>query len=196
MSMMTATSEKARASRVRLPDNFFLGFDEFTAALPNTAAAPLLGQELSQIQLLMNILIDARVDSVVALRRTPLSEEHGAPAATSGPGRKLAGPIAAGPKMIERGVVDLTFVAAPSAARKVINGIVAANDQFYVVRTLHVQNEKNKGPARDQAALAAAESPSAAATPSKPAANTGLNFIVGNEHIETSARIEIVRFTY
>ena len=74
---MTTTSEKARVNKVRLPDNFFLGFDEFAAALPNTAAAPLLGQELSQMQILMNILIDARVDSVTALRRTPLGRRGG-----------------------------------------------------------------------------------------------------------------------
>src|SRR5205085_11857179 len=60
----TETLEKAKTSKVRLPDNFFLGFDEYTAALPNTAAAPLLGQELSQIQLLLNTVIESRVDSV------------------------------------------------------------------------------------------------------------------------------------
>jgi hypothetical protein len=187
----TATSEKARVNKVRLPDSFFLGFDEFTAALPNTAAAPLLGQELSQIQILMDILIDARVDSVTALRRTPLPEEKGVPpTAASVPGRKPAGAAGTGPKMLERGVVDLTFVAAPSAARKVINQIAAVNDQFFIIRTLHVRNEKDKGPAREQTAGAPADSPA------KLASNASLNFIVGNEHIETSARIEIVRFTY
>ena len=43
---MNEASEKARANKVKLPDNFHLGFDEYTAALPNTTAAPLLGQEL------------------------------------------------------------------------------------------------------------------------------------------------------
>lgn len=188
---ITATSEKARANKVRLPDNFLLGFDEFASALPSTAAAPLLGQELSQMQALMNILIDARVDSVTALRRTPLAEEHGAaPPTGAGPGKKPAGGAATGPKMLERGVVDLTFTAAPSASRKVINQIAAANDQLYVIRTLHVRNEKDKGPARAPAAG------TAPGTPVQPAPNTPLNFIVGNEHIETSARIEIVRFTF
>src|SRR5207244_4067825 len=60
------TTEKARSNRVQLPDNFALGFDEYTAALPNTAAAPLLGQQLSQVELLMNILLDAHVDGVTA----------------------------------------------------------------------------------------------------------------------------------
>jgi hypothetical protein len=34
------TTEKARASRVKLPEKFHLGFDEFTTTLPTTGAAP------------------------------------------------------------------------------------------------------------------------------------------------------------
>jgi hypothetical protein len=194
---MLATSEKARANRVKLPANFALGFDEFTAALPNTGAAPLLAQELSQIELLMNILVDARVDGVTAFVRTPSREERGAgPAAgpTPGAGRKPSAASPAGPKMLERSVVDLTFASAPSAARKVLNQIASSPQQFYVIRTLHVRNEKEKGPPRDQAAQAGAAAPQPTAP--KAPATAALNFIVGNEHIETSARIELVRFTF
>ena len=69
------TTERARANRVKLPENFHLGFDEFRTTLPTTAAAPLLGQELAQVELLLGILIDARVDAirgVVGPGRTPL----------------------------------------------------------------------------------------------------------------------------
>jgi hypothetical protein len=58
-----------------------------------------------------------------------------------------------------------------------------------VIRTLHVRNEKEKGPAREGNAAGAP-----AATP--PPANAPLNFIVGNEHIQTSARIEMPRFNF
>jgi hypothetical protein len=179
---MIANAEKARMNKVKLPDNFHLGFDEFTAALPNNEAAPLLGQELAQVELLVNILIDARVDSLDALRRTLLREGRG----------KTAG---AGPKVIERSLVDLTFVAAPSAARKVLNEIASVNQQFYIIRTLHVRNEKEKGPAREQIAAASGSAVGTAAT-TPTSGNAALNFIVGNEHIETSARIEMLRFTF
>ncbi len=191
---MTATVDKARANKVELPENFFLGFDEFTAALPNTAVAPLLGQELSQIQLLMNIVIDARVDRVIAFKRTPLpSEGAAAPTPAAGPGKK-PGPTTAGSrgesaKLIERGVVDLTFTGTPGAARRVINQIASANDQFYIIRTLHVRNENDKGPLREAAAAPAPDG-----TSSSP--QSALNFIVGNEQVEIAAKIEIVRFTY
>jgi hypothetical protein len=195
-----ATLNRARTNNVKLPDKFQLGFDEFTTALPKTAVAPFLGQELSQIQMLMSILLDARVDSVTSLRRTPLPEESAAsrtpvpkptpaPARKGSParGQKPAEPVAAAStaKLVERNVVDLTFKAAPAAARKVLNDIVNSTGQFFIIRTLNVHDEKDKGPPREK-------TPEATPSPTE----TALNFIVGNEHIEVSARIEMVRFMF
>ena len=193
-----ATIERAHANKVKLLPRFHLGFDEFTASLPNTAAAPFLSQQLSQIALLMNILIDARVDSLTALHRTPLAEERGAtPAATPIPGRKPGGTAEAGSKLIERQIVDLTFVSAPSVARKVLNQIASSTQQFYIIRTLHVrtldlrsEKETAKGPPREptsEAGRGGMQSDTSKAA---------LKFIVGNEHVETSARIEMLRFTF
>jgi len=203
----TVTLNRASANRVKLPDKFQLGFDEFTTTLPNTVAAPLLGQELSQIQMLMNILVDARVDSVTSFQRAHLPEEQGgalAPKATptpvpgrkttAAPGQKPAAPSTTEPKLLERNIVNLTFKATPSAARKVLNQIWGSTGQFYIIRTLYVRNEKEKGPPREKTTETntAATEPAAPNTPG----NAPLNFIVGNEHIEISARIEMVRFTF
>src|SRR2546423_5663483 len=50
------TTEKARGNKVKLPENFHLGFDEFVAALPSSDdQAKVLGQELEQIELLLGI---------------------------------------------------------------------------------------------------------------------------------------------
>jgi hypothetical protein len=184
---MNAIAEKARANKVKLPEKFYLGFDEFASALPNEAAAPALGQELAQIEWLLNSILDAHVDAVTAFHRTPPSAERSPaplPAATPG-----ATPGAAKP--VERDVVETTFFSTPGAARRVINQIAAANQQFCIIRVLHVRNEKEKGPAREVVAEQAAIPPAPTAKPT-PAAS--LNFIVGNEKVETTARIEIVRF--
>src|ERR1700757_4374856 len=61
-----AAQDRARTNNVKLPDNFQLGFDEFTRMMPSTAVAALLGQELSQVQMLTNILLDAKVDSITS----------------------------------------------------------------------------------------------------------------------------------
>ncbi len=200
---VVATLNRAHANSVKLPDKFQLGFDEFTTAMPKTTVAPLLGQELSQVQMLINILLDAKVDGVTAFHRAPLPEERAvsptpapkqapAPAAKGSParGQKSAKPAEPGPtpsttNLVERNVVDLTFKAAPSAARKVLNEIASSTGQFFIIRTLSVHNEKDKAPSREK---------TAEANPST--AETALNFIVGNEHIEVSARIEMVRFNF
>jgi hypothetical protein len=82
----------------------------------------------------------------------------------------------------------------PGAARRVLNQVSTTEQQFYIIRTLHVLNEKDKGPPRDAAAAGAMPTPSAPAPGAAPA--SALQFIVGNERIETSARVEMVRFTF
>jgi hypothetical protein len=196
-----AALDRARVNNVKLPDRFQLGFDEFATIMPNTAVTPLLGQELSQIQMLINILLDAKVDSVTSLRRTRLPEERGVaptPTPSPSPGRRVATAKPGGtpvPTLIERNIVDVTFKAAPSAARKVLNEIVSSTGQFFIVRTLYVHNEKDKGPPREKMA-GPAPAESAQATRAQTGAAGSLNFIVGNEHVEVSATIEMLRFTF
>jgi hypothetical protein len=179
------TTEKARANRVKLPENFNLGFDEFRTTLPTTAAAPLLGQELAQVELLFGILIDARVDAIAAVKRTTPPTE--ATAAPTPPPKKPSAPANAAPPVVERAIVDLTFTASPSAMRKVSNQIASAERQFFIVRTLYVRNQQLKGPPREQTAAT-----SATTTPP----TSAIKFIVGNEHVEITARIEMVRFAF
>src|SRR5438045_7800522 len=79
------TTENARNNRVKLPANFFLGFDEFVSSLPSPEDAPALGQELSQVQLLLNTIIEARVDAIMAFHRVshPGTGTAAAPASTT-----------------------------------------------------------------------------------------------------------------
>jgi hypothetical protein len=156
-----AAEERARTNNVRLPDKFQLGFDEFARTMPSTAVAGLLGQELSQVQMLINILLDAKVDSITSFRRHPLPEERAAsatptpkpaPSAPPARGGRIATPRAPAkpastpaPKLIERNVLEISFKAAPGAARKVLNEITSSTGQFFIIRTLYVHNEKDKG---------------------------------------------------
>ena len=187
LRQVTASAlDKARGNNVKLPPAFHLGFDEYTARLPEASAAPLLGQELSQIALLLDYVIGARVDAVTTLKRMPIAEERGLAAATPAPkpGAGATGPP--GPKMVERNIVDLAFSASPPAARTVLNQIASSSQQFYIIRTLYVHNQQDKGPPREEGAKA---------QPS-PAPNAALKFIVGTEHLDVSARIEMLRFTF
>jgi hypothetical protein len=193
---MAAVVDRARANRVKLPDNFYLGFEEFAAALPGTAAAPMLGQQLAQVEMLVNILIDARVEAISSLKRVPVAEQHAASAGPTASPRPATNTPVSPP--IERSAVDATFVSNPAATRRAANQISSASEQFYVIRTLHVLSEKDKGPSRD-VPVAATVSPAISANAGAAATAPGgaaLNFIVGNERIQTSARIEMLRFNF
>jgi hypothetical protein len=198
----TAVVDKARANNVKLPDKFYLGFDEFASALPNEAAASLLGQELAQIEWLLNALFEARVDALTSFHRIPLPQEHEtAPGSPTAPPAGRSPGAMASPRPLERNVVEATFVSTPAAARRVLNQIAGANEQFFVVRLLHVRNEKDKGPPREVAAdttgVVAALPPAPAGSLATKSSTPGsLSFIVGNERVETSMKIEIVRFTF
>jgi hypothetical protein len=187
---VTAIENKARANKVKLPDRFFLGFDEFVGSLPNETAAPLLGEELAQVEWLLNGLLDARIEALTAFHRMPVREERGLAQALPG------SPSAA--KILERRVVEVTFFSSPSAARRVLNQITGANQPFCIIRLLHVRNERDKGPSREVAADSAGMVPatSSGSTAAKHSTAAPLNFIVGNERIETTAKIEIVRFAF
>jgi hypothetical protein len=194
-----AAEERARKNSVKLPDKFELGFDEFARGMPGTAVAAVLGQELSQVQMFVNILLDAKVDSITAFRRHPLAEERGAsPTPIPSPGQRVATTAKPGgtpaAKLIERNVIEVTFKAAPGAARKVVNEITSSTGQFFIIRTFYVHNEKDKGPPRERTG-APTPAPAPQASPGQSPAGA-LNFIVGNEHIEVSATIEMLRFTF
>ena len=191
---IVSTTEKARANRVKLPENFRLGFDEFATTLPGSAAAASsLGQELAQVELLLGILIDARVDAITTLKRVNLSAETAAAATAAAPttARKAPGPANSAPGPVERSIVDLAFTASPSAMRKVLNQVASSERQFFIVRTLYVRNEQLKGPSREQTAATGKAAETVAAT-----SPSAIKFIVGNEHVENTARIEMVRFTF
>jgi hypothetical protein len=175
-------TERARSNRVKLPENFHLGFDDFTATLPDTAASALLGQHLSQVELLVNLLVDNRVDAITDLQRPPAPTES---AVVASPAARKASTES--PKVVERAIVDVAFTASPPVLRKVLNQIASFDRQFFIVRTLHVRNEQPNGPSREQSGAAVA-----------PAANSpsAIKFIVGNEHLEIAATVELVRFTF
>jgi hypothetical protein len=195
------TAENARNNRVKLPANFFLGFDEFVSSLPSPEDAPALGQELSQVQLLLNTIIEARVDAITAFHRIPHPGITPAAGAVSAATPRAPPKPSPGPKLIEERTVEFAISASPTAGRRVINQIAAASEQFFIIRAIYVKNQKDKGPPRETAAGAGAAiplptpvaragvSPAPAATPAGP-----LNFIVGNEHIDLSARVELVNF--
>ncbi|MDQ3200396.1 MAG: Amuc_1100 family pilus-like protein [Verrucomicrobiota bacterium] len=195
----TAVMERARAAKVQLPENFNLGFDEYATSLPNSLAAPRLGRQLRAIVWVVNTIIDAHVDSLTSLTRSPLPEERAtAPTTTpaaAGAGKPAKMPPAPAEKLniVDSTSIDLVFAGSPAALRRVFNQVAAAKEQFYIIRTVQVKNQVDKGPKRGGEAAAVPALPTAGA--SNPP-EQGISFIVGTEHVNVAAKIEILRFNF
>ena len=194
-----AVSERAQTSKVQLPENFNLGFDEYATSLPNSSAAPRLGRQLKAIEWLANTIIEAHVDSLTSLARSALPEEKSGATPTPTPARSRGGKspkdAEENAKIVDSTSVDLVFTGSPAAARKMFNQVTSAKEQFYIIRTLQVKNQADKGPKRGEAAapgvpaVAQADTGAPGKTP-----ELGITFIVGGEHLNVAAKIEIVRF--
>lgn len=219
---VTAYATKAAEGRLRLPEKFFLGMDEYQGAPPRPEAAPVLARQLKAIEFIMDSLISARAYELKSLDRDKLPEEGGAaPAAAPPPAPKPAGrgPAPAGGKTskpaetpIERQHVQLEFIADQGSLQHLVNALTTATNQFFIVRNVVVKNEKTTGPERQGGAPAAAAEPApapeaapAAAAPGAPAvppatptpsapAGEAFEFIVGQEKIISTVSIEIVNF--
>lgn len=212
---VTDLTTKMKAANIQPPktDRFYMGFEEYQATLPKPEAAPLLGRQLQAIDFVLNVLVNNKVDALNAVRRTPLPEE-GLPGATGAPSPAATGPGAAaktagksGPggakqELVSKLPFEVEFTSDQAKLRKSLNDIVSSKQQFYIVRSLVVSNEKQAGPPKaeptpvggDVAApppTDASGSPAPAASPS-PAAQ--LRFVLGTEKVNVGMRVDVVSF--
>jgi hypothetical protein len=206
-------STSAKKAGVGLPDNFYLGFEQYRGEPPDTAATPGLSAELDAIRDLIDILIKQHVENLTSIKRGPLPHEAGgsAPAEPSRPGRPN-GPAAAASELVTRNPVEIEFTALPSAFRESLNQITAA-PRLYVVSALRVRNQVDKGPPRGGEPAgpgATVERPPAAppaggpgapavdqnGVPVQPLPDKGpppLRYVVGLEKVIVAARIDLVK---
>jgi hypothetical protein len=195
---VSATQDKAKQGGIKLPDKFYLGFDQYQAVPPKTAAATPLGWQLKAIELVVNQMLDSKIDSLAAITRAPLPEEgEGKPArpdaAARAPVSQTARPL------VVSYPFSVSFVAEQSRFRKILNDLASTSKQFFIVRSLRLNNENEKGPPRAGAVVAdaAATPPPAPDKPAQPGAAPAaerLKFIVGYEKLKVTLNIEVVDF--
>lgn len=181
---VSGVAAKAKTNNAKLPDKFYLGFDTYQNSLPPERAAAALGSQLRAIELAVNLLLDAKVDSVNALQRTPLPDEGGAGASAgaaaetrgAGPGaanrggeqRRQGGPQAASHSLVNKVPFEIEFTADQNRFRKFVNDLVTSKQQFYILRTITVKNQNPTPPPRFVPTAETPEEP-AVAMPAVPA---------------------------
>jgi hypothetical protein len=178
--------EKAAVNKVKLPENFYFGFDQYQTQVPTDAAAPFLHRQLVIIRALVDRLVDLKVTSLDGLVRLPLPEESAAPA---------AGKQQPAEKVFEKFPFEISFTAEQSKFRVAFNSLLA-NDQFLIVRSLGLQNSAPQAPVRGgtEVAKPAPDPFATAGTPTSEGAG-GLQVILGRELVQATMRLEILDFT-
>jgi uncharacterized membrane protein YgcG len=205
---VTSVRKEAEDAGVKLPEKFFLGFSKYETTPPTPEAAAPLGRQLKAIKWIVDQYIATLgAGSVIeSLDRVDLPEEkvttggsRGETGGRGGPGgRSASGPRSQGGggggggsrgggnregQLVHYYPFDLNCLCKQRNLQPLLNLITGPKaPQFYVIRQVRIRNEVEKGPARVTPAPDANQKPA------------GPQFVVGEESIEASLRIDIVDF--
>lgn len=192
----------ATQTGVALPDGFYLGFEQYRQTLPDAAATPFLSEQLTEVEQIVRILINRKIDKLNSIKRAPLPGEGGV-VISAPPGEK---PKPAGNELLVRRPVEIGYTANANAFRETLAQIIEA-PRLFVIRAMQVKNQVDKGPVRGQ--LDASIPGGAGRTPAPPAPFAGapgapldqplpekgpppLRYVVGQEKLDIVMNIELV----
>jgi hypothetical protein len=187
-----------------VPKNFYYGFSRYLNTNPTEDATPVLQRQELAIGEVANILINAPVHEIIAVRRTfeedaPTDSSTRSSATMSGdqlPGHSIEAPggvYTAYPFEFEFDVKNV------DAFRKVVADLTASNYVF-VIRSIMMQNQRLDSPkVQDLAQIAGVTDNSGTSlinsSPGAVAAaqpTVGLRYLFGDETIHIRARIDLV----
>ena len=171
---------KADANGVKLPANFYFGFDQYQTQVPTDHAAPFLNRQFLVIQSLVVRLVDYKVASIDGVNRVPLPQESSA--APAGQRR----PDAAEP-VLSRFPFDISFTAEQPKFRVAFNSLLGS-DQFLIIRSLDIHNTSPQAPAKKGAEQPGLKPP----TPGKD--QSSIQVILGREMLKVTLRLEMLDF--
>lgn len=197
-SAVNALREKATASGVELPENFYLGFDQYQTTVPPAQATPYLDRQFRVIRAIAERLVDFRVQSIDGIVRTPLPQEAPvaaapAPAAAPAQGNRPAAAKAPTP-VLERFPFQITFTAEQGKLRVAFNALLG-KEQFLIVRSLSLTNSNPNPPTRGET-TAPVQDPFAAASSPQQTGETASNLqvIFGRELVKAVMDLEMIDF--
>ncbi len=199
-AVVSEVQAAAESKGVVLPDDFYLGFDQYQGTLPSDAAAGPLARQMAAIKSIVDRLIEFRVASITSIDRTPLPQERGG---TPPPDRNRSGgdrDKKESPEIAAAFPFEISFVTEQGRLRQVLNAAVNS-EHFFIIRNLMVTNSELNGPSRNSefedpsGAAAFSQTGSASSETPETTEVKGLDVIVGREKLAVSALIELLTFT-
>lgn len=165
----------AHSAKAKLPENFYLGFDEYRNQLPSVAAAPLLAQQLESIANVVSILIKSGVSEIKAVKRQPLIVESAKQQKNEG-NKNNASDLTLAP-------FDVSFVSDQTNFRLALAKIITADPMIFV-RLVSVANSQPNAPAKETAG-----STSQQGSLGQPGGETSIPVLLGKEILNVDLRL-------
>jgi hypothetical protein len=178
---VAAVTKTASENKVTLPENFYLGFDQYRAQPPSPTAAPQLGQQLESIAEAVTVLLKNKVRSVNSVIRPPLPIEGDRPSTEN-----------AAPPEIFLAPFDVEFTADQANFRQSLDSIIRAEPILFI-RALQVLNSNPKSPMKmDSAAEPVPKTSFQSDDPNEQAVKSTIPVIFGQEQLAVKIRLSSI----
>jgi hypothetical protein len=178
-SMVSRLTATAQGQHVDLPPKFYFGFSRYLNQNPGDEQTVVLGKQLIAVELLSNILIGARVDKILSLKRT--YEEDASSRGDSSPSSDrdalAASSVEAAGGAYTAYPFEVDFDAKPEVLRQVVDQLVQSPSYIFVLRNLAIHNSQPKSPQVSDLAQMAGPAPDNSSTP--PGSGPPANFLNG-----------------
>jgi hypothetical protein len=182
-------TEKAAAKKVALPDNFYLGFEQYETQLPPADIVSRLSLQLRSINAVANVLLDSQVKFLTAIFRSPVSGETIIGKEAQEPARDSKNdPVSNAPKL-ELVPFEIAFSADQSAFRTAFNRIADLKPPVFI-RLLAIENSSPLPPSKT--ADADVSTAQGEQTEKSVASPSGIRPVVGRETVTANLRLTSV----
>ena len=181
---VSTTTAKAKAAKVTLPPNFYLGFDQYRSVLPPQNAAPELARELDVISGIISQLMESRIFNILEVHRFPMMEESDS-----------SGQAFAFSDKVQRRVFDIRFVADQSRFRSAFNSILNF-PQFLSIEALQVINSQPLAPRKEEDIDEKTRTQNHRVVTDSPPVEKTTRLIFGEEKLTVTARIAMLTFLF
>jgi hypothetical protein len=183
--MVKDIAEKAAAQKIGLPENFYLGFEQYETQLPSAGIAPRLSSQLRSIHAVALVLLKSQIKSLGSIVRAPVLGETGSEAVQEESGEDGKKKRESEAPELEMVPFDVAFNADQSAFRTAFNRISELQPPVFV-RLVAIENSSPLPPSKT------ADPEASDAQAEQPAPQSGIRPVVGRETVNVSLRLASV----
>ncbi|MFM8809890.1 MAG: hypothetical protein ACKOJB_13490, partial [Chthoniobacterales bacterium] len=145
--LVKAFTEKAAAKKVALPDNFYLGFEQYETQLPPADIVSRLSLQLRSINAVANVLLDSQVKSLTAIVRSPVNDEAIIGKEAEEPAEAREDNSVSDAPKLELVPFDIAFSADQSALRTAFNRVADLKPPVFI-RLVAIENSSTLPPSK------------------------------------------------